>query len=365
MREFLYNLATDKSGGFFPGILKIFLFLLSLIYGLIIRTLTWFYSFRLRRLDCKVISVGNITLGGTGKTVLVEYIARFLKGQGCRVAILSRGYKRKLITYDLPCLPAGRPLTAYDKLGDEPCMLQSKLQDVPVIVDKNRIRGAKNAINNHSVDTVILDDGFQQWRIKKDLNIAVIDATNPFGNQELLPRGILREPLSSLKRADLFVLTKADFNPDTQGIADFLTQLNPQAQIIEAVHQPISLYPLGSNDKALSIDGLKNKNVTLFSGIGDPDSFENLITKLGANISLSFRFPDHHNYSQANLENIIQESRKRNINTIITTEKDAVRIVNLRLTTYDLQLILALRIELKITKNEEGLHSRLLKLYSF
>lgn len=365
MREFLYNLATDKTEGFFAGILKVSLFALSLIYGLIIRTLIWFYALNQRKLSCKVISVGNITLGGTGKTVLVEYIARFLKGQGCRVAILSRGYKRKLTTYDLP-------LTAYDKMGDEPCMLQSKLQDVPVIVDKNRIRGAKNAINNHSADTVILDDGFQQWRIKKDLNIAVIDATNPFGNQELLPRGILREPLSSLKRADLFVLTKADFNPDTQGIADFLTQLNPQAQIIEAVHQPISLYPLGSNDKALSIDGLKNKNVTLFSGIGDPDSFENLITKLGANISLSFRFPDHHNYSQANLENIIQESRKRNINTIITTEKDAVRIVNLRLTlpagrqaTYDLQLILALRIELKITKNEEGLRSRLLKLYSF
>ena len=166
--SFLYNLATDRSKGFPAGILKIILFILSLIYGLAVTAVMFFCWFRQYRATCKVISVGNITLGGTGKTPLVEFLARRLRDKGRRVAIVTRGYKR-----------------CGQGPADEPAMLQQKLGDIPVIIDANRRRAIKLAINK-ACDTVILDDGFQQWKIKKDLEIVAIDSTNPFGN--LIPQ---------------------------------------------------------------------------------------------------------------------------------------------------------------------------------
>jgi len=358
MRELIYNLATDKTRGFLAEAAKLFLFLLSLIYGLIIRILAVSYGAKQYSPGCKVISIGNITFGGTGKTVLVEYIAGFLKKQGRAVAILSRGYKRNLHTYDLK-------LTAFENMGDEPCMLQSKLTGIPIIVDADRIQGAKKAVRDYAVDTVILDDGFQQWKLKKDLNIVTIDATDPFGNQQIIPRGILREPLSALKRAGVFVLTKTNLNPNIEDIAEFLQEINPQALIVESAHQPRCITQLGSPDKVFDLGLLQGRGVALFCGIGDPDSFENLITGLGAHIKLSKQFSDHHNYSRQDLQGIIQQAEEFGLDTIITTEKDAVRfsampgIEGLKIR------ILVLHIELEIIKNEEGLHTRLRQLYNF
>jgi tetraacyldisaccharide 4'-kinase len=349
MRKFLYNLATDKYSNFFAKFLQFFLFILSLVYGLIIMILRFIYQIKPKHPGCKVISVGNITLGGTGKTVLVEYLTKYLLQQGRKVAILTRGYGKKGIR--------------KEHMADEPQMLQKNLKDVPVIIDADRIRGAVKAVADFKVDTVILDDGFQQWRIKKDIDIVMVDATDPFGNQQMVPRGILREPLSALKRADIFMLAKTNLNPNVEDIEEFLETLNPQALIAESAHYPVGLYLLGEPEKTFGLDMLRAKTVALFSGIADPDSFEDLIESLGANIGLSFKFPDHHNYSEEELEDIIQESRGKNIHTIITTEKDAARLYELRVTSYELR-ILILRIELKITKNEQGFHGRLLKLYS-
>ena len=346
MRKYLYNLATDKYNGFIARIIKSFLLILSLIYGLIVKILILFYRLFPSRINCKVISVGNITLGGTGKTSLVEYIAKYLKEKGHKVAILTRGYKRKINT-----------------MGDEPSMLAMNLKDVVVTVDTNRIMAAKKAIKDYSIDSVILDDGFQQWKIKKGLEIVTIDATNPFGNRYLLPRGILREPLSSLRRADIFVLTKTNLNPDIIDLKYFLEQINPKAIIFTAEHRPIGFYEINQNNVLLDRNTLKGKTVTLISGIGDPDSFENLIVSMGINIGLSFRFPDHYNYTQKDLAKISTASREKNIDTIVTTEKDAVRLYNLQLKTYNLQLLI-LRIELVITKDEEKFQHRLLSLYS-
>jgi len=346
MKGYLYSLATDRAKGFIAGIIKILLFILSLIYGLVVRALILFYRLLPYRLNCKVISVGNITLGGTGKTSLVEFIARYLKQQGHKVVILSRGYKRMY------------PGT----MGDEPYMLQMNLEDIPVIVDADRIRSGNRAIRDYGADTVIFDDGFQQWRIKKDLEIVTIDATNPLGNRYLLPRGILRQPLSSLKRAGVFVLTKTNLNVDIEGIKDTLNKLNPSGMIIESIHQPQGFYDINKPQGLFNTEILKGKTAALFSGIGDPDSFEDLIIGLGIKVGLSFRFTDHHNYTREDLDRIIKGSRDKNIDTIITTQKDAARLCELRLATLDLR-ILVLRIGLVIKKDEQGFYDRLLKLY--
>jgi len=357
--HYIYNLATDRHKGLVAGVAKSFLYCLSLIYGLGVRVLIFIYRLKPYRLNCKVISVGNITLGGTGKTSLVALIARYLKQKGHKVAILSRGYKRKFTNHE-------SRITNHETMGDEPYMLKMNLGDVPVVVDTDRIRAAKLAIRDYGADTVILDDGFQQWRIKKDLEIVTIDATCPFGNLGLIPRGILREPLSSLKRADVFLLTKTNLNPDNQDIKDFLSSINPQSLIVESAHSPLGFYRLREREEFLRLEALKGETVTLISGIADPDSFENLIASLGINIGSAFRFPDHYFYSQKDLENIIRESQKKNISTVITTEKDAVRLAPYLLPTiYYLLNFLYLRIELKIIKDEQGFYNRLLRLYSY
>ncbi len=180
MQEYLYNLATDKHKGFIAGVIKLFLFILSLLYGLIVSILILFSRLKPYRLNCKVISVGNITLGGTGKTSLVEYIARHLKQQGHKVAIISRGYKKKTKRYPLNAI-------RYEEMGDEPYMLYKNLGDIPVLVDSDRIRAARKAIKDYSADTVILDDAFQQWGIIKDLDIVTVDATNPLATAASSP----------------------------------------------------------------------------------------------------------------------------------------------------------------------------------
>lgn len=364
IRVYFYNLATDKSNGIIAGFLKIILFLLSLLYGFAVYILIIFYKFHFYRLSCKVISVGNITVGGTGKTVLVEHIARYLKSQGKKAAILTRGYKRRRGKTTAASCPAGRQGVNYEDSGDEAWMLSQKMPDIPVIVDEDRIRAAKKAVKEYGADTVILDDGLQQWKIKKDLEIVAIDATNPFGNKFLLPRGILRQPLSTLKCADVFVLTRTDLNTDTQKIKDLLMKLNPGAVVVDSVHAFSSLYLLGSQKSVLDTGVLKKKKVALLCGIGNPGSFKSLVENLGAQISLDFEFPDHHDYSAEELNMIAGKIKESGIDTIVTTEKDAARIGRECVPDSGLNF-LVVGIALKVTENENGLRDRLLKLYSF
>ncbi len=349
-KECLYNLATYKIKGPLAAFLRGFLFLLSLAYGLAVVILAFIYRISPLRLNAKVISVGNITLGGTGKTSFVEYLAGFLTREGKKTAILSRGYKRKV------------DKTGSQGLGDEPAMLQNKFPQVPVIVDKDRVKAASRAIKDYAADTLILDDGLQQWRIRKDLEIVAFDAGNPFGNYRLLPAGFLREPLSALKRADIFVLTQVNFGRDTGALADKLKRINPRALIVESVHQPQGFSSAHNPDELLGLEALKGKRVAVFSGIGNPQGFENCIHSLGINLGRSFRFTDHHDYTQADLLRIIKGAQDNNLDAIITTQKDAVKIRQLEIGD---SRILVLDIKLSITKNEAELNRRLLKLYSF
>lgn len=324
MKDYLYNLATDKYSGVSASCMKFFLLIVSLVYALLVRSLILFYRFYPYRLKCTVISVGNITLGGTGKSSLVEFIAKNLNQMGHKVAVLTRGYAR--VSGDSN--PHG---TSYEEMGDEPYMLKKHLHDIPVIVDADRVRAGNRAIRELDVDTVILDDGFQQWKIKKDLEIVTIDATNPLGNGYLLPRGILREPLSSLKRADIFILTKTNLKPNIDEIKYLLNRLNPEAEILESVHKPCGFYKIDDPGQIMDANFLEGKNVAIFCGIGDPDSFQNLIKDIGAKVTVFFKFPDHHNYTDLDLEGIIAASRNKDIHTIVTTEKDAARLDALKL----------------------------------
>ncbi|MBU1871495.1 MAG: tetraacyldisaccharide 4'-kinase [Candidatus Omnitrophica bacterium] len=345
LKKYLYLLATDKKKGVIAEVLRIFLFLLSLIYTLAIKILSSLRQFASSSLNCKVISVGNITLGGTGKTSLVQMLAGFLKANGHKVAILSRGYARSKTQYAVR-------KARYEIMGDEPFMLSKNLEDIPVIVNSNRIRAGRQAISGFGVDTVILDDGFQQWSLKKDLNIVTIDSTNPFGNFRLIPRGIMREPLSSLKRADIFVLTKTNLNPAGVSAKEFLRKINKKALIVEAVHRPVGFYKLGSaRNEMTGLNELSGRKVSLVSGIADPQSFEALINNIGVISALSFRFDDHHRYSRRNLKRIMAESKKQAVSNIVTTEKDAVRFPDIDYQAQGMSCYV-LRVDLEVLQHE-------------
>ncbi|MDP2928053.1 MAG: tetraacyldisaccharide 4'-kinase, partial [Candidatus Omnitrophota bacterium] len=345
-----YNLVTGKIKGPQGVFLRGCLFVFSLVYGAAVVVLAGFYRIKPMRFSAKVISVGNITLGGTGKTTLVEYLSAKLSLAGHKIAVLSRGYKRD----------SGRP--GAQGLGDEPAMLQKNLPLVRVVVDKNRIRAAQTAIRDYATDTLILDDGLQQWKIFKDLEIVTIDAQNPFGNYRMLPAGFLREPLSALKRADIFVLTQLYSGQELGGLTAKLKRINSRALIVESRHEPKGVSRLDQADELLDHKFLKGKPVAIFSGIGNPEGFQNCVCGLGIKVAKSFRFADHHDYTQADILSIIREAKENNLEAIITTQKDAVKVRELGVKGTG---ILVLEIKLSITKNEAEFNRRLLKLYSF
>jgi tetraacyldisaccharide 4'-kinase len=290
---------------------------------------------------------------------LVFLIARTLREKGHRPAVLTRGYKRRAGGVSTLASDA-----TYENMGDEAFMLERRLDGIAVIVDPDRTRGAREAVKGRGADTVVLDDGFQQWGLRKDLEIVTIDATNPLGNRHLLPRGILRQPLSTLKKADMFVLTKTNINPEVREIKDLLLRLNPRAQLIEAMHCPLGLYRAGHQEGLIEAATMKDRMVALVCGIADPESFESLIIESGIDVGLCLVFPDHHHYTGQDLEDIAAQAKKKGIDTVITTEKDAVRLNPSAFSAYGLQL-LVLRIELKIArKDEEGFFSRLSGLYT-
>lgn len=312
----------------------------SIMYYVILLVWDFFWRkgvFRTHTLGAKVISVGNIIWGGTGKTPAVMAIAKELLKNGRKVAILIRGYG-----------------------DDEKDLLPRLIPEASVVVGRDRVKTGREAINKHGADTLLLDDGFQYRRLKRDLDIVCIDATNPFGNGCVIPAGSMREGLGGLKRAGVFLITKVDLAQDKWRLGDLkkkLKRLNPGAVIVESIHRAEYLYKL-TDEQLVDIEALKNKNIALVSAIGDPDSFGKTISNLGLEFKKHFIFRDHHLYSEKDLKKIDDYCNRDKINTIITTEKDAVKLkaYSLRLTAYSL---LVLHIELKITDNEQRLYDRL------
>lgn len=315
---------------------------LSKLYqlGVQIRLRLWQHRiFRDHTLGCQVVSIGNLSVGGTGKTPVVEVFARALQQRGRRVAILSRGYKstprpfwQRLvakITFREDRIPPkivsdGRSLLLdSEQAGDEPYMLASNLKDVVVLVDKDRVKSGRYAISKYGCDTLLLDDGFQYLALKSRLDICLVDRNNPFGNHYLLPRGTLREPISNLKRAHYIFITKSS-ELGAKKLRKAIRQFNDQAEIIECAHQPLYLQDVFTGERQ-PLEKLQGLPIGAISGIAVPDSFEDGLRGLGANLVYAKRYADHHRYNQQEIINMINRSLKRGAVAILTTEKDAVR----------------------------------------
>jgi len=284
-------------------------------YWLAIRTRKALYDWGLlatRELEARVISVGNITTGGTGKTPLVVWLGRWLDERGVKAAILSRGYG------DKP--HRGAP-------SDETLFFQRRLPETPHLVGKNRYASGLRAIAEHAVACIVLDDGFQHLALGRDLDIVAVDALLPFGFGHLLPRGLLREPLAGLRRADLVVLTRCDL-ASAEAVADVARRVRrwaPACPIIESAHRPVWFYRHGTSERR-PLAWVRGRKVAAFSALGNPQAFPLTLRALGARLVRHEAFRDHHWYSEAELAEIARGAREAGAEAVVTTEKDAVKI---------------------------------------
>lgn len=302
-------------------------------YSAVVKARAWLYDHAFMPqfpLGCQVISVGNVTAGGTGKTPVVEILARTLTEEGRKVAILSRGYrsKKRSATERGPRIVSdGRHVLLDSEMGgDEPFMLARNLPGVAVLVDKDRVKSGRYAVANFGSDVLLLDDGFQYRRLKHSHEIVLVDSTNPFSNGHLLPRGTLREPASHIKRADIIFMTKS--NGDTALLRARIKKLNPSATITECRHCP-KFFKNAYSDDQISLDALNGKKVVALSGIASPQSFEASLQKMGATIISRERFSDHYRYRPQEILDIIAAADELGADYILTTEKDAVRLPHL------------------------------------
>ncbi|HEX3086205.1 MAG TPA: tetraacyldisaccharide 4'-kinase [Pyrinomonadaceae bacterium] len=308
---------------------------LSAAYGLGVRIRNSLYRRGLRKIldvGAPVISVGNLTTGGTGKTPLVELLASRMAGSGWRVCVLTRGYGRKS-TGRVVVADNDSVLADLDEAGDEPLLLAENLRGrAAVVCDKNRVAAARWAIANLGSQIFILDDAFQHQQIRRTVNILVVDATNTFGNGKLLPAGNLREPVTELKRADCIVITRASESEDLEQLRARIGEL---AGPIPIFTSNTKLAEGRSLDRTRSSEDVPDRKVAMasFCGIGNPNSFVTLLRREGYNVVHSREFRDHHSYSQSDINQLVNDAFARGAHALITTTKDAVKLRSL---TFDL-----------------------------
>jgi len=346
LEQFAVDVILERRWGFRAGVFRLFLWFLSALYRVGVRWRLWWFETRLgsvHALGCLVVSVGNLTVGGTGKTPVVELFARELTRRGRKVAVLSRGYKSQPVPFAQKTLDRFRPmerrspprvvsdgrslLLDSDMAGDEPFMLASNLKDVLVLVDKDRVKSGLHAIRKYDCDTLLLDDGLQFLRLKERIDVVLIDRESPFANRYLLPRGLLREPPEQLRRANIIFITKCD-GRDLSDLRSELRQYNRHAEFVECSHKPLHLEEIFTHEvKPLSF--LKELRVASISGIARPESFEDGLRKLGVELIYSRRFADHHRFSESEIAKMFERSKARGARAVITTEKDSVRFPRL------------------------------------
>jgi tetraacyldisaccharide 4'-kinase len=306
------------------GALSVALRLLSFPYGAAVAARNRLYDkgiLRQERLPCPVISVGNLTVGGTGKTPTAIFLANLLGGKGRRPAVLSRGYGGRATAPVNVVSDGNRILMGWREAGDEPVLIAGAAPGVPVLTGPRRLLTGRAAIEKFGADVLILDDAFQHRELQRDFDIVLIDAARPFGNGHLLPRGELREPPAALRRAHLLIRTGAEEDP-----AEPLRRAS-DLPTFRGIHRPRGIVEAATG-RLLPVASLQGQKVCAFAGIGSPEAFRRSLAALGAEV-VSFRtFPDHHPYSSADLDDLRRFAAESNVDRIVTTEKDGVRLAD-------------------------------------
>jgi tetraacyldisaccharide 4'-kinase len=320
-----------------PAWLRKGLSAISFLYGRAVQLRTAAYNnktLKTKHLPCVVISIGNITVGGTGKTPLTIYMAEFIERMGYRVVILSRGYGGSAEGAGGIVSDGQRVQMCADECGDEPYMMAQRLKTTPVLVGKNRWQSGMLAVKTFQPDVILLDDAFQHRGLARDLDLVLLDAEKPFGNGFIFPRGVLREPAASLKRGHALILTRVDktdlvpektLQPFLQSRPVFYSHHKPNlVKIIPG--KPRSEKDTGGRAMDKHIDSLKGKQVLAFAGIARNEDFFNMIPNFGCKLSGELSFTDHHQYTRSDIQNIKQSAADRHVDCLMTTEKDYYRM---------------------------------------
>ena len=323
---------------------KVIASILSFFYLGVINFRNWLYDHKIlkeMKLPCPVISVGNITVGGTGKTPCVIMLARMLQKNGFKPAVISRGYGSRSINPVNIISDGDKVLLDSETAGDEPYLIAQELKNVPVITGANRIATGKAAIDKFGANVIICDDAMQHRQIFRDINLVLLDNRSLNENNRMLPRGRLREPVKELKRADAIILTRAD---EAQQADKKTGEIIKSIPVFKSIHKPKDIIRADFNERK-PVPELKEKKVYAFCGIAKPDSFRKILLSAGARI-LSFDvFPDHHRYKKSELEKIRNGFISCSADYLMTTEKDAVRLKNY---PEFLKILSVLRVEMEI-----------------
>ena len=344
MSNILKKIESIMTGNRKAGLISIesLLFMLSLIYCGVVKTRETFYRkgvLRSKKLPCFVISIGNLTVGGTGKTPMTIYVAELVKRMGYKVVVISRGYKG-LAEKTGGIVSDGKTIfMKADKAGDEPFMIADRLKNIPVVVGKNRFNAGMMAFNSFKPDVIVLDDAYQHLQLERDINLVLLDNSCPFGNHHLLPRGTLRESLSSLARGDAFVLTRSDTakKPENK-ISSVIKSYAGSKPVFKAIHKPY-IYKVIKGGTFLSqiteessykhsFEFLQGRRVFVFSGIARNKDFYNTVRGFKCKVTCFSEFADHYRYTDRDLNTILQSAKKSKADFVITTEKDYARIAN-------------------------------------
>ncbi|MCH8119174.1 MAG: tetraacyldisaccharide 4'-kinase [Planctomycetes bacterium] len=341
------KLISGQKAGLGAALLRLVLGFAAGGYSIAVRGRNFLYSsgwLKAHRADAAVISVGNITVGGTGKTPLVIWLCKEIISDSkfqisnSQCAILTRGYKTRA--------------QETEDYRDEPAILAESCPGVKVIVNPDRVAGAAEAVSKFGAKVLIMDDGFQHRRLARDIDIVTIDATRPFGYGKMLPAGLLREPVASLKRADAIVITRCDQIAETElsQIERKLETINPNVIIARSIHAPTSVKSM--DNKEISLEHLKDKKIFAFCGIGNPDAFLNTIKTIGSELVGSKVYNDHHHYTDDCLADIYEQARGLKADLILTTQKDWTKIIS----DFESSLPLAyIGIEIKFLDGEDKL----------
>lgn len=334
--QYIYQIAYGPETPFYGWLILGFLRGCSYLYEYGVRLKLALYNIGLKKkekLDCCVISIGNITVGGTGKTPTAQKMADLIKRMGYRVVILNRGY-RSHWDKEIGVVSDGNKIfmTAYEA-GDEAYLMAKTLPGIPVVIGKNRAITGKYAVEKLNAEVIIMDDGYQHWHLERDLDVVLVDTLNMFGNGCVLPRGMLREPLENLDRGDLFLLTKTDQSSvlSRMQLRKTIERYNAKAPVVESVHHPKNFVEIadwykGITQNHMDLSELEGKDVMVFSAIGNPSSFEQTLSSIGLNIKEAVRYPDHHDYGMLEMQYISERASSQNAVAMITTSKDAVKI---------------------------------------